>query len=74
MIALALIENLFKTNFQWDDDDDVDEDRLTLAIFFLVQHVASLGTHFLIPSHSIFAPILNAACLPETQLIPSLCL
>jgi hypothetical protein len=46
MIALALIENLFKTNFQWDDDDDVDEDRLTLAIFFLVQHVASLGTHF----------------------------
>jgi len=45
MIALALIENLFKTNLQW-DDDDVDEDRLTLVIFFLVQHVASLGTHF----------------------------
>jgi hypothetical protein len=25
MIALALIENLFKTNFQWDDDDDHDK-------------------------------------------------
>ena len=45
MIAVALIENLFKTNLQW-DDDAVDEDRLTLVIFFLVQHVASLGTHF----------------------------
>jgi hypothetical protein len=32
MIALALIDDLFKTNFQWDDDDDVDEDRLTLVI------------------------------------------
>jgi hypothetical protein len=25
---------MFKTNFQWDDDDDVDEDCLTLVIFF----------------------------------------
>jgi hypothetical protein len=74
MIALALIENLFKTNFQWDDDDDVDEDRLTLVIFFL-SNMSLLSVHiFLIPSHSILARILNAACLPDTQLIPSLCL